>query len=127
MRSTFVKVSLIVTLGLLAACAQQKPSAPQAKEQQIIGQIPAGSPFAKLRPGMSMQQTHDLIGMPTDAYSHTTGKAFIPFYFGKDSMRMEELYKGQGRITYNGVGIGGSTFNIYQITYDPSEDGYNNR
>jgi hypothetical protein len=127
MRSTFLKISLIATLGLVAACAHKAPSAPAAKEQQIIGQIPAGSPFSKLRPGMSMQQTHDLIGLPTDSFSHTTGKAFIPFYFGKDSMRFVELYKGQGSIVYNGVGIGGSTFNIYQITYDASEDGYNNR
>jgi hypothetical protein len=42
-------------------------------------------------------------------------------------MRLEELYKGQGRITYTGVGIGGANYNIYRIVYDANEDGYNNR
>jgi hypothetical protein len=123
MRSKFLHLGLIVVMGLMTACASSNKS----KEQQIIGQIPPGSAFSKLRIGMSLQQTHDLIGQPTDSYNHMTGKMFIPFYFGRDAMRLEELYKGQGRITYTGVGAGGATFNIYQITYDSSEDGYNNK
>jgi hypothetical protein len=49
---------------------------------------------------------------------------FIPFYFGDDVMRSEDLYKGQGHITYTGAGIGGVNYHVYQIVYDPSESGY---
>lgn len=123
MRTKILHIGLIAAMGLLAACG----SSPRAPQQQIIGQIPAGSPFAKIQPGMSMKQVHDLIGQPTDSYNRMTGKMFIPFYFGSDAVRMEELYKGQGRLTYTGVGATGASYNLYQITYDPSEDGYNNR
>jgi hypothetical protein len=92
-----------------------------------MGVIPAGSPFSKLKIGMSSKQAHDLIGEPTDTANHMTGKMFIPFYFGSDTMRLEELYKGQGRIIYTGAGISGVNFRIYQIEFDPTEDGYNNK
>lgn len=32
-----------------------------------------------------------------------TGKVFIPMYFGSDRVRIEELYKGEGRIIYAGA------------------------
>jgi len=76
---------------------------------------------------MSMKQVFDTIGQPTDTRSYTTGKAFIPFYFGSDVARSEALYKGEGRIVFTGVGIGGTGFRVYTITYDPTEDGYNNK
>ena len=94
---------------------------------ELTGRPAAGSKFTSLKIGMSMAQVTNQIGQPTDQGAYITGKAWIPFYFGSDAMRMEELYKGQGRITYTGVGATGANFNVYQITYDPSEDGYNNR
>ncbi|PTS86765.1 hypothetical protein DBR00_01595 [Pseudomonas sp. HMWF032] len=123
MRTHFLKLSLIAAMGLLAACG----ASPRTPQQQITSQIPQSSPLAKIQPGMSMRQVHDLIGQPTDSYNSMTGKMFIPFYFGNDAVRMEELYKGQGRITYTGVGAMGASYNVYQITYDANEDGYNNR
>lgn len=127
----FLQLSLCVLIGMITACASSsnKTNNPSSspKEQQIIGNIPAGSAFSKLKIGMSSKQTHDLIGEPTDTSNYMTGKMFIPFYFGDDAMRLEELYKGQGRITFTGVGIGGLNYNIYRIEYDPSEDGYNDK
>ncbi len=122
-------ILMFVLIGIITACASSSKNSTvssKPQEQQIIGNIPAGSPFSKLKIGMSSKQVHDLIGEPTDTVNKITGKIFIPFYFGSDMMRIEELYKGQGRITFTGAGIGGVNYKIYQITFDPSEDGYNN-
>jgi hypothetical protein len=50
----------------------------------------------KLRIGMRQKEVHDLIGMPNDSNTYTTGKTFIPFYFGKDAYRFETFYKKEG-------------------------------
>jgi len=77
---------------------------------------------------MPMRQVFDTIGVPTDTRAYVTGKTFIPFYFGSDGARSEALYKGEGRITFaGGAGMGGGTFRVYKIVYDPSETGYNQR
>ena len=92
----------------------------------IVGAIPPGSKFAKISIGMSMKEVFDFIGPPTDTKAYATGKTFIPFYFGSDGARSEALYKGEGRITFTGgAGVGGGTFKVYRIVYDPSESGYN--
>lgn len=40
MRTKILHIGLIAAMGLLAACG----SSPRAPQQQIVGQIPAGSP-----------------------------------------------------------------------------------
>jgi len=90
----------------------------------IVGTIPPDSKFAKISIGMSMKEVYDTIGQPTDTHSYTTGKAFIPFYFGNDVARSEALYKGEGRITFTGAGIGGVALKVFRIEYDPKETGY---
>jgi hypothetical protein len=124
MRNKSLQVILTLLVAILTACASS-PNKPNT--QATVVDIPASSKFTKVKVGMSAKQVHDLIGEPTDIANHMTGKMFIPFYFGHDAMRMVELYKGQGRIIYNGVGIGSMSFNVFQIEYDPSEDGYNNK
>ncbi|MDD2724178.1 MAG: hypothetical protein PHH59_09190 [Methylovulum sp.] len=133
MRTKLLRVSLFLFIGIITACASSSNKASKQSSnnnnneaQQIIGNIPSNSPFAKIKIGMPFKQVHDLIGEPTDTGSHATGKAFVPFYFGSDVMRMEDLYKGLGRIVYSGAGMGGVNFKVHQIIYDPSEDGYNN-
>ena len=121
-------VGLIATLSACASNSGTKSATAEAQpqaEQQIVGNIPAGSPFSKLKIGMSLQQVHDTIGEPTDRHNYTTGKAFIPYYFGSDTSRLEELYKAQGSLTFTGSGIGGTNFKLYKIVYDASETGYN--
>jgi len=73
---------------------------------------------------MSMKEVYDLIGVPTDTKTYSTGKAWIPFYFGRDMARTEALYKGEGKITFTGVGVGGVALKVYRIIYDPNEYGY---
>ena len=73
---------------------------------------------------MSQGQVHSILGQPTDNKVYQTGKMWIPFYFGSDTHRTEELYKGAGRITYTGMGIGGINLTVFKAIYDPSEDGF---
>lgn len=90
----------------------------------IYGNPPAGSPFSKLKIGMSSNRVIDLIGAPTDQRSYITGKAWIPFYFGRDRSRMEYRYKGNGVITFSGGGGFSSVYTIYRVIYNPDESGY---
>ncbi len=115
-------LSCALAIIILAGCATASRSEP---EGGISVDIPPDSKFAKISVGMSMQEVFDLIGPPTDTRTYTTGKAFIPFYFGRDMARNEALYKGEGRITFTGVGVGGVALKVYRIVYDPTEPGYN--
>ncbi|MDD5033345.1 MAG: hypothetical protein PHE55_01190 [Methylococcaceae bacterium] len=121
---------LAIFLGLVlgaTGCASSKQDAAvrsKAEESRIEGKFPSDSSFAKLTLGMSQGQVHEILGQPTDTLSYQTGKAWIPFYFGPDVMRMEEFYKGVGRITFTGAGIGGVHWKVFRAIYDPSEDGY---
>lgn len=124
---------IAVLLGLGAGCASSPknttPAAPQtakpsqANESKIEGNFPADSAFAKLQIGMTQGQVHEILGQPSDTKSYQTGKAWIPFYFGPDMMRTEELYKGVGVVTYTGVGVGGVHLKVFRASYDPNEDG----
>lgn len=128
-RRIYKSVLAIGLISLVSACASNSgtkaTTAQTQTEQQIVGNIPAGSPFSKLKIGMSLQQVHDTIGEPTDRHNYTTGKAFIPYYYGSDTQRLEELYKAQGSLTFTGSGIGGTNFKLYKIVYDVNETGYN--
>lgn len=100
--------ALLFTVALPAQAAKEEKSTP----------VPANSKFAKIKEGMSQKQVIDLIGIYTDTEIYTTGKAYIPFYRGKDSVRTTYYYKGEGKIV-----IGGNQ-RVVSIHYDASEDGY---
>lgn len=125
-------LTILVALMLLAACAStpnnpgaSNPDASSAlPESRIEGNIPANAPFAKIKIGMGQGQVHSILGQPTDSRMYQTGKMWIPFYFGNDTMRTEELYKGVGRITFVGMGIGGVNLKVFKASYDPTENGF---
>ena len=118
-----VCLALVCLVFALGACAKESSS-----EEAIPNPIPAKSKFAKIQLGWSMQRVHDTIGKPTDTRSYTTGKAFIPFYFGSDNARVEDLYKAEGRVIYSGgAGVGNQGFTVLKIIYDPEESGYNDK
>ena len=126
-------LAIFVALLLAAGCAStnktQEPAAKAAQaskpaDSRIEGNFPADSPFAKIKLGMAQGQVHEILGQPTDTKSYQTGKAWIPFYFGPDVMRMDEFYKGVGIITYAGAGIGGVHWTVHRAVYNPAEDGY---
>lgn len=122
-----VLILAIMTAAGLTACAsssKQETAQENATESSIVGNIPATHPLAQVKIGMSQSHVHDILGQPTDSNNYQTGKMFIPFYFGNDIMRLEEHYKGIGRITFTGVGIGGVNFKVFRIVYDPTEVGF---
>jgi hypothetical protein len=91
---------------------------------EIVG-IPAkNSKFAKVRIGMGRKEVEDLIGAPNDSHSYTTGKAFIPFYFGKDAYRFETFYKKEGSLTFEGGGVTGTSGVLIRVSVDTTADGY---
>ncbi len=93
-------------------------------EGEIVGTPSPTSKFTKLQIGMSQRQVEDLIGTPSDMKTYTTGKAWIPFYFGKDAYRFETLYKNEGRLTFAGGGVTGTSGRLIRVTVDTTEDGY---
>ena len=98
----------------------------QYPKDAIPTPIPSSSKFSKISLGWSEQRVHDTIGKPTDSRKYITGKSFIPYYFGSDAARKEDLYKGEGRIIYaGGAGLANQGFTVHKIIYDPSESGYN--
>ncbi len=87
--------------------------------------IPADSPFAKVKVGMSEGRVYDMIGQPTEIKTYLTGKSWIPFYFGPDTHRKEALYKGMGRIVFKpSSAFGTGVYKVFNVIYDPTEDGY---
>lgn len=84
--------------------------------------------FGKLQIGMSMKQVTDILGQPSDQGGRITGKAFIPFYFGKDRTRFEMIYKNQGRLIFAGGSMLGdiSGGNLIWVINNAQESGYRN-
>ncbi|HTB85484.1 MAG TPA: hypothetical protein VK742_17690 [Candidatus Sulfotelmatobacter sp.] len=103
----------------------QQPAAQPAAAAAAAVPIPADSPFAKVKPGMSIGEVYSIIGQPTDTSHHITGKSFIPYYYGGDTHRMEAIYKGLGRIVFSPRNAFTSDMEVIEINYDPKESGYN--
>lgn len=133
------KYCWIVVFGLsMAGCApKQAPVAATASPEsgravqsangvqgEIDGTPAPGSRFAKLRIGMPMKQVIDLIGQPNDTDAHITGKSFIPFYFGGDSVRSEAFYRNEGYLTYSAGHFAGAPTQLIAIHVNRAETGY---
>jgi hypothetical protein len=117
MKSLFC-ISFVAAL-LLSGCVTRQASTPHT----IEAPIPSSSPFSKIRKGMGLRQVMTILGTPTDQRTHATGKAFIPFYFGKDAARTNLYYKGLGQIQFGSGRLGGGPI-VNKIVYDPTEDGF---
>jgi hypothetical protein len=81
-----------------------KKDAPAAAEGEIVGKPAPGSKFSKLKIGMTLNQVEKTIGRPNKQWTHPTGKASIPFYFGPDRWVIQYSYKGEGVLTLNSGG-----------------------
>jgi len=121
MRFKFFLTITILLAICSTTCSRNNTRRAHKKNQTqsgIIGQIEKGSKFSKLKIGMSKRQVTDLIGIFNDHKTYTTGKAWIPFYYGRDSVRQEFIYKNEGRLIFGG------DERLLKIVADRSEDGY---
>jgi hypothetical protein len=116
-----------VSLDTPTADAAPKAAAEEVRvvrsvDSRFYGEI-SGSPapdsrFAQIKIGMELEQVHKLIGEPAQLYSHTTGKAWIPFYFGADSRRIVTLHRGEGCLTYSAGGLFNSRKQLLRMDVD---------
>lgn len=110
-------ISVAIGLVFLAACGSPaKRPAPESAHPaplskiivghdnvngQVIGDIPSGSPFAKLQIGMTRTEVEKLVGRPTDITAQSLGTAWVPYYFGSDTWHTESYYRGEGRLVFD--------------------------
>jgi hypothetical protein len=100
-------------------CSKRGPS----PAEPTRAAVPADSPLAKIQPGMSAQEVEALIGPPDRESEYITGKAFIPWYYGRDRSRRAFFYKGMGRVVFEGGGGFGRNYVVAHTEYDPNEPG----
>lgn len=123
-RESVAGVLMVACLGF-AGCVEPNPQADAmvAKQPAVAAPVnrsaaPPGSRFAQLHKGMSMDEVAAAIGNATASDGHVMGKAFNPFYFGKDRYRRTWYYAGEGRLIFN------IDAKLLKAIPDPSEDGY---
>jgi hypothetical protein len=128
MEESSVKTKSLAFMFALAGLVSYMPAtfaAGASDEGQVVGTPAAGSKFSKIKPGMYSKEVTDLIGQPTDQKAYQTGKAFIPFHFGRDNYRVAYLYKGEGELTFSGGGMGDvGSLKLIKITVNTQEPGY---
>lgn len=91
---------------------------------EISGTPAPDSRFSKVKIGMELEQVYKLIGEPDQLYNHTTGKNWIPFYFGADGQRIVTLYRGEGCLTYSAGGVFNGKKQLLRIDVDAAGQCY---
>lgn len=103
---------LFIIFFLLLSCSSKSP---------IIctqtSDMPGGNPLNQVCEGMIYSQVIEILGDPDDWNKYQTGKAFIPFYFGKDTERLEARYAGMGTVVYSCGGFGGDPV-VIEVIYN---------
>lgn len=98
-------IGLICAASLSAnATEAPKPSESVASSpvQAPNGEEPKQKGFASLQVGMTSQEvTEAMNGAPTKFHTYESGKRWIPFYFGSDSVRLSAVYSGQGCLVFS--------------------------
>ncbi len=100
-----------------------QPKAEAQPEKPAGRPAPAGSALARIELGMSEGKVASILGQPTSQENYQTGKAWIPYYYGSDTSRLDYKYKGVGVVVFGRNRYSGKT-RVIQVDYDPSEDGY---
>lgn len=132
-----IAIALLLAAASVVGCAKRAPApagsepakagaptAAEAAEWAKEGTAPpAGSKLAQVKAGMSPREVEAILGPPTGENAYVTGKAFIPYYFGRDRSRQAYFYKGLGRVVFQGSGGFGQNYRVRFVDYDPSEDG----
>jgi outer membrane protein assembly factor BamE (lipoprotein component of BamABCDE complex) len=123
-RVTLVLLAFVV--AVLFACAsgsggQQAEDSPKSEAAAAKGVAPpASSPLAKVNLGMTDFQVRKILGEPDNVNVYPTGKSWIPFYYGSDTMRTDWMYKGMGRVVFSKNQYSGA-LKVVRIDYNPNE------
>ena len=120
-RAVCLVAMLLLTLGL-GACARRSPE-PERPARSVGTPPPPNSPLAKIEMGMSPREVEGTLGPPNDENAYMTGKAFIPFFYGRDRWRRAYFYKGLGRVVFGGSGGFSASAHVVRVDYDPNERG----
>ena len=123
-------LSAVILIFSLLACSSSSDSATasnsrtdsrKAAQQAAKGKKPpSGSPLARVEKGMSDEQVRSLLGTPSDAVGYTTGKNWIPFYWGPDTSRTDWIYRGIGRVVFSRNRYSGG-LKVIRVDYNPKE------
>jgi outer membrane protein assembly factor BamE (lipoprotein component of BamABCDE complex) len=118
---------LISLLGFGCASSQPKDAsaekaAPADQVAANLAAVPDDSPLAKVTLGMSDTEVRKILGEPTTQKNYQTGKAWIPYYFGSDTSRMDYIYKGLGRVVFSQNRYSGQ-LKVINLMYNPDETG----
>ncbi len=108
-----------------AAAAAAEPSTPAPAKKNAKAPpkpAPPGSKLARVTNGMTEAQVVEILGAPTSQQNYMTGKAWIPYYYGSDTSRLDYRYKGVGIVVFSRNRYSGGT-KVIRVDYDPSEDG----
>jgi hypothetical protein len=113
---------LLAALALSPGCASGPSGEPAwtGPDPNTVMRPPAGSPLSSIELGMNDGQVRSIMGMPDNTSVSTTGKSWIPFYYGPDTHRTDWIYKGQGRIIFS-RGQWTSGLSVIDARYDPDE------
>lgn len=120
MRKMMMVMVSLVLVGLVGCSSKSAP----APASGTATAPPADSKLSQVTIGMTKKQVKDVLGPPTDENSYSTGKVWIPFYFGNDARRTSYFYKGVGRVVFaDGNAFGGGGSEVVRVDYDPTESG----
>ena len=126
-RSVALLLSGCLALGVVACARRSAETAPaktQAGSAPPATPPPAGTKLAAVKEGMRPEEVQKLLGAPESIRPYITGKAFIPFYYGRDRTRTAYYYKGQGVVVFSGDGGFGTSSRVQRVEYNPNEPGY---
>ncbi len=117
-------LALVFAAGAFSASAHrasESAAVPAAmKAAEPAAPVPANHPFGKIQNGMNEVDVRKILGEPTSSKDYMTGKAFLPWNFGRDTSRQEWTYNGKGLITFSRNAATGS-LKVIKVTYDPSK------
>lgn len=97
MMNTLKKAGLLALALGFAGCA----TAPEAPPPGQSFAVPQDNPLYAVKSGMNEVAVRNAVGNPQSSHSYTTGKQWIPFYFGPDTARTEWVYEGKGRVVFS--------------------------
>lgn len=102
---------------LIAASPASAADARESKPAEMS--VPADSPLAKIRRGMSEGEVIEILGPAYRTQSYRTGKSSIPFYFGGDATRRVFQYPGLGQVVF--AKGRHRPYRVIRVHYNPDE------